>query len=238
MNYNAAIVTGASENHYKSLKQFLKTVNKKNIKCYVYDLGLSQNSKNEIKNMDDIHFRIFDYSKYPNYYNININAGEYAWKAAIINEVMNELLIDGSINYLLWCDSGNKLFDPTISKIRHFLDLNHIFSPNSSNTILKWTHPLTLKWFSIGNEDEILKKEPRNGAILGFNISYSSVIEFIRAFNNCSSIKECIAPEGSNRENHRQDQAVFSILYYNYVKQHSLNIENKYLDITIHNDID
>jgi hypothetical protein len=29
-------------------------------------------------------------------------------------------------------------------------------------------------------------------------------------------IKECIAPHGSSRENHRQDQAVFTVLYYNY----------------------
>jgi len=238
MNNIIAIVTGASENHYKSLKQFLNTVNKKLVVCYVYDLGLSEISKNELKNINDIHFRTFDYSKYPSYYNIKVNAGQYAWKPAIINELTNELVVNGNIKYLIWCDSGNKLLDPTFSRIIDFLDKNYIFSPNSSNNILKWTHPLTLKWFSIENNNEILKKEPRNGAIMGFKINNSSVIDFIKQFADCASIKECIAPEGSSRENHRQDQSVFSILYYNYVKQNKLNIENNYLGITIHNDID
>jgi len=233
-----AIVTGASENHYKSLRQFLNTVNKKLVVCYVYDLGLSENSKNEMKNMNDIQFRTFDYSKYPSYYNINVNAGQYAWKPALINELTSELLINGHVKYLLWCDAGNKLFDPAVSKIRGFLDKNYIFSSNTSDNILRWTHPLTLKWFSIESENDILKRAPRNGAMMGFNISNPSVIDFIKKFAECASIKECIAPEGSNRENHRQDQSVFSILYYNYVKQHNLNIENNNLDISIHNDID
>ena len=86
-----AVVTGASQNHIKSLYQFLNTIDRSITRCYVYDLGLSEESSEDLKKIENIYFRTFDYSKYPSYYNININAGEYAWKPAIINEVTNEL---------------------------------------------------------------------------------------------------------------------------------------------------
>jgi hypothetical protein len=47
--------------------------------------------------------------------------------------------------------------------------------------------------------------------------------------------KNCIAPNGSNRQNHRQDQAVFSILFYKYLNTSSFS--NNYLGYTIHNDV-
>ena len=86
---------------------------------------------------------------------------------------------------------------------------------------------------------ELLTKANRNGAILGFNITNPDVINFIKEFARCASIKDCIAPEGSSRQNHRQDQAVFTILYYDFVDKHTgVEIGNSYFDITIHNDID
>jgi hypothetical protein len=34
----------------------------------------------------------------------------------------------------------------------------------------------------------------------------------VNRWKECAVTKECIAPEGSNRKNHRQDQAVLSVL--------------------------
>jgi hypothetical protein len=48
--------------------------------------------------------------------------------------------------------------------------------------------------------------------------------------------KEVIAPVGSSRANHRQDQSVFSILYYKYVGSDA--VSNVFLGYTIHNDSD
>jgi hypothetical protein len=234
-----AIVTGASQNHFKSLKQFINSIDFTNVRCYVYDLGLNNESYIELRNIPGINLRTFDYSKYPSYFNININAGEYAWKPAIINEVATDLVSEGNIKYLLWCDSGNKLIDPSLISIRNFINENKIYSPSSEGNITRWTYPLTIKWFSIPDNSPFLNYQNRNGAILAFKIDEPDVFEFINEFASCAAIKDCIAPEGSSRMNHRQDQAVFTILYFKFLEKNpNLKMENAYLHISIHNDCD
>ena len=80
-------------------------------------------------------------------------------------------------------------------------------------------------------------EENRNAACLGFNTKNDIVKGFITEFYNYSCIKECIAPEGSNRFNHRQDQAILTILYYKYKWNTSVD-GTKYIGHSIHNDID
>lgn len=235
------IVSGASQNHCKSLKQFLSTVAFDMFDCIVYDLGLEIESCDElIRLYPTINLVKFDYSKYPSYYNIHINAGEYAWKPAILNEVLKTVKeTKAPTEILIWCDSGNKIVNPHLTQLIPFTYANKIYSPSSSGDILRWTHPLTLSWFKIPTTSTFLKHCNRNGAILCFNITNDTVCNFITDFSRCASIKECIAPEGSSRANHRQDQAVFTVLYYMFINLNKgINICDRYLDITIHNDCD
>ena len=44
--------------------------------------------------------------------------------------------------------------------------------------------------------------------------------------NNCSLNKNIIAPEGSSRNNHRQDQSVLTMLMYLYEKSNGINLIN------------
>lgn len=235
------IVTGASQNHFKSLKQFLRTVNLHAVDCFVFNLGLDAASVSELQAFAGIHLRDFDYSKYPAYYNIHDNAGEYAWKPAIIKLVKDELaagehIIENTV--LLWCDSGNKLPTNTQHVYNYILDIK-VFSPSSNGDIRLWTHPKTLEFFSISSSDSILTNTNRNGAILGFALGDACVRMFIDALDSHAATKDCIAPEGSNRSNHRQDQAMFTILYYKFIQEHSLpKCTDEYLGIRIHCDID
>ena len=227
------IVTGASQNHSKSLKQFLGTLKNVQIplQCYVYDLGVEEATLNSIKEVyPTFIYKKFDYSKYPDYFNININTGEYAWKPAIIEEVSNE--VEGVI---LWCDSGNKI----LSSLQHLYNIiksQGIYSPVSSGDILKWTHPLTLNYFNINKSSGMLRLQNRNGACLGFDTSKKEVKDFIVKFSKLAQDKSCIAPPGSSRQDHRQDQAVFTVLYYQFFNHKST--ENNYISFSIHNDID
>ena len=89
-------ITACSQNHSKSMIQFLYSLHNNSgqiFKCYVYDLGdLTNEYKQNLLNVfPNIVLKIFDYSKYPSYFNIQIKAGEYAWKPNIINEVLEEL---------------------------------------------------------------------------------------------------------------------------------------------------
>lgn len=87
--------------------------------------------------------------------------------------------------------------------------------------------------------DPLFHQIPRNGAIMGFHINHPAIRSFINEFARCAQIKECIAPEGSNRTNHRQDQSVFTIMYYRFFEEYKeYHIVDDYLDMRIHCDID
>jgi hypothetical protein len=233
------IITGASDNHYLSLINMINSFVKYNEKNYliVYNLGLTDenwnNLKNKFNNYTFIIYKIFDYSKYPEWFNINIEAGQYAWKPTIIYNTFLEY--DNEI--ILWMDAGN-LIKNNLLELEKFITNNFIYSAISSGDIKKWTHPTTITYLKCS----CLNMINRNAACLGFNTTVNSVKNFLLEFYNCSQIKECIAPDGSNRNNHRQDQAVFTILFYKYLSQNNIvyNHQNgsQYIGYTIHNDVD
>lgn len=68
------VVSAASENHAKSLIQFLNSLflHEKDIQCYVYDLGLNQETVDLLKQFNII-YKKFNFERYPDYFNISIN---------------------------------------------------------------------------------------------------------------------------------------------------------------------
>jgi hypothetical protein len=206
----------------------------------VYDLGLDTQSMLVLKHRN-IRYRLFDYNKYPDYFQINVNAGEYAWKPIIIQKTMNEILEThtNSPKILLWCDAGDLMRDKSLQNLKSHILRNKIYSPDSEGCIPHYMHPKTLDWFSKQHAYPLLGLSNRNGAILGFYIDDPSVQEWIQKFYDCALEKECIAPEGSSRSNHRQDQSVFTILYHLFFLQNtSLRQENSCFGIDYHKDID
>lgn len=206
------IITGASQNHSKSLKNFLSSIDHyadMPYTCIVYDLGINIDTLNDLKTyFPKYEFRYFDYTKHPSYFNITVAAGEYAWKPAIIYEVGKE-----ASDAIIWCDAGD-LINGSLKSIYNTIKSDTIFSTVTQADILKWTHPLTLKWFNIDKNSPLLRMPNRNGAIIGIDCAKQKCKELIKMLNDCAHDKSCIAPEGSSRANHRQDQAVFTILYY------------------------
>ena len=60
----------------------------------------------------------------------------------------------------------------------------------------------------------ILKKSNLTGGLIGVNTSNKNAIKLVKKWEKYSLIQECIAPQGSSRKNHRQDQSILSILKY------------------------
>lgn len=232
MNQKIILITGCSSNHYKSLLQFINSFKKyeNEIKLIIYDLGLSQSELLFLRNSFNYEVNCFNYSKYPPFVNIKINAGEYAWKPILINEVFEK----NRNSIIIWMDSGN-LFQSDLNDLVCTIKNNKIYSPSSSGTIKDWTHPKTLKFMKF---DDNFSLRNRNGACVGFDCTTDWVEELIKEWTGCSLIKECIAPDGSSRKNHRQDQSLLTILYYKYHKEHKFEIINEYIGFTIHNDIE
>lgn len=207
------IVTGASANHELSLIQFIYHCfnnNKKNIIIVVWDLGFSKVFLNKfkyiLKRYNNIIYKIFNYTHYPSYFDINRRKGEYAWKPIIINITFYMMK-----RTLLWLDSGCIVND-SLYKVFHEINHYQCLSIFSSGTIKKWTHIGMIEYYNISNN--IVQKRTCNGALVGFkwNSKISKII--LNEWVECALIRTCIAPKGSNRKNHRQDQSALSILLY------------------------
>ena len=109
------ILTGASDNHYFTMIQFINSFikNKVDANLVIYNLGINTKRWEELiqkYNTYKFIFKIFDYSKYPKWFDINVNAGEYAWKSAIIYE--SYIAFPDEI--IIWMDSGNIINDNLI----------------------------------------------------------------------------------------------------------------------------
>ena len=224
------IITGSDSRYYKSLKQLLLSIllYEKNTKVIVFDLGLSNEESNELKRQfRKIELRKFDYSKYPEYLNIKKNAGEYAWKPVIISNILDEFK-----SSVFWMDAGNVICSPLIT-IRKIIKLTGFYSPFSEGNIFKWTHHETLKFLKVSKN--IQYKRNLSGGCVAINYDFDKVKKTIHKWKDCALTKECIAPEGSSRKNHRQDQAVLSILAYqaNIVNR----LFNKFYGFKIHQNI-
>ncbi len=206
---------------------------------HFFDLGLMNEHKdivlqktNQLISKEHIKFKynFFDFSKYPEWVNINNNVGQWAWKAQCILEVMNSIE-DYSSSYLFWCDSCNIVVN-NLSELQDFLNTNGIFSNRTPGFIYNWCHQKCIEYFinekMIRQEllDFIVYGQMRNGAISCYYLGFDWVREFIREYAHYSLVKEAIYPDSSSRDNHRQDQSVLSILYYYYQSKYKFNIDN------------
>ncbi len=229
------IVTGSDSSHFKSLYQLLVSLNRyeKNTKVLIYDLGITDQESEILKNdFSNFELRKFDYSKYPSYFNIKINAGEYAWKPVIINDVLNECKTS-----VCWLDGGNKVTKPLIL-LRKVIEFYGFYSPFSKGIISDWTHPKSLEYLDVLNDKNLLKQKNLNGACVAVDYNNIKARQVIKNWSDAAKTKDCIAPQGSSRENHRQDQAILSVLVYKYLFDIGKKMTYRKFGFKTHQDID
>jgi Protein of unknown function (DUF1647) len=202
---NICFVSGASSNHFKSLKNLIQSV----LKFYpgepfiVFDLGLEQQEVDEIKNI--VKVEKFDYSHWPEHVNIkNDQAGGYAWKPIIIHEVAKR-----TGKAILWLDAGDVVVAP-LEPVFSIIEKNGYFSPCSSHNIRKFCMAKTLEYIKI--PDDHLNFPSIAAAIVGIDINHSLGSRVLEEWFKLSLIKECILPEGGTYQNNRHDQNILSCL--------------------------
>ncbi len=201
------MVTGADRTHFKSLCNLLGSVAKwePEMRCIVYDLGLEPDQRSDLAAaFPSREVRRFDYSRYPAFFNIRVNAGEYAWKPVIFSEVFEECRCSVG-----WFDAGNLLYEP-LYRMRKVVQTMGFYSPLAKGTIAEWTHPATLAWLNAGAS--IARCQNLAGYCVAANYRSPKARQFVERWKQCALTKDCIAPAGSNRGNHRQDMSVLSIL--------------------------
>ncbi|RIA89690.1 hypothetical protein C1645_824452 [Glomus cerebriforme] len=230
------IITGASKNHFCPLKSFLYTINQ-TIEGYnkanliVYDLGLSDEQRKELDQMRMKGYltklKLFDWSKYPSFWNIKIARGEYAWKPGMIHEISKEYP-----GIIIWLDSGTKLQRKFLLNLNKFLDdFDGFVSPRSPGVMKDWTYPGVYDYF---NDDHTKFDDlPNcNGASIAFDTKRTQSL--IDVWYECALDKNCIAPPGSSRKNHRQDQALLT--YFAAKEGRICDQDRYYFGFHIHDD--
>jgi hypothetical protein len=229
------IISGADSSHFRSLLQLINSIKifeKGKIKVLVYDLGLTKDETAFLSLLHpDIQLRRFEYEKYPSSYNININSGNYAWKPAIIYE---EYFSMSKNNMLFWLDAGCFVKKP-LSLVRASIHFTGFYSPFGGGTNKNWTHYKTIERLGLKGEED--KKMLASG-IVGLKTGFIRNDKLVKSWYQASQIEEIIAPAGSSKDNHRQDQSLLSLLYYNaYKLSKPPLISHKGLEILAHKDI-
>ena len=206
------IVTASDNIFFESLCQLIRNLKKyeEDIQIIIYDIGLEREQKSKLlTEFKDIKYKEFNFSNYPVFIGKRDEykkLGHYAWKSIIIHKELTE-----SKNQILWFDTGN-LITKKLTLLRIVLTAYGIFSPISNGTIKEWTHIETLKYLQVSKS--IQNKRNLTGGIIGFDWSNHYARKIAEDWKKYSTKKECIAPPGSDRGNHRQDQSIFSILKY------------------------
>ena len=240
------IITAADKSHEKSLIQLLSSIDQfePNALVKVYDLGLSRRALVYIENnFLRLDFQIIkvNFADHPDWMNVgNETKGEYAWKPLVISDSVNNILEgkNKSNTTILWLDAGDKLYK-NLRTIRRYIQCYGFWSPASDGVIKDWTHQGLLDKIKLNRNQ--LNSNNLNGAVIGFSLASKKALNLLEKWTTLSQEKDFIAPEGSSRANHRQDQALLTVLAYKCSMQPKELKVLTYPDksgILIHSDID
>lgn len=202
------IVTGADFTHGQSLLQLLESACRfePTSRVVAFDLGLRENQLLALSKLSpQVEVRPFSFAELPDWMNIRVAAGEYAWKPIIVSRVLPECA-----GPLLWMDAGN-VIERRLDRAYAEIVRRGFFSPRSTGDLAKWTHEKTLEYFG---RDKSWAQGLRNvnAACVGFDPRNERAMQLANAWFSGARDKNAIAPEGSSRANHRQDQALLSVL--------------------------
>ena len=231
------IVTGADYTHFKSLLNLIDSINKyeNDSELVIYDLGLNKEQLNQLQNHGvGARLKNFNFNNYPNFYSERSETdgklGSYAWKSAIVKEVLEETT--GSV---LWLDAGDKI-TKKLTFIKIVLTSLGIYIPYSPGIISQWTHTKTLEKMKI--DEKKFKKRNLASGMVGFNSNNQIALKIVNEWYEKSKDKELIAPEGSSRSNHRQDQSLLTLISYKENIVFKLPATHKLFGIIVHQDPD
>lgn len=154
-----------------------------------------------------VELREFNYSAHPSFFNVEENAGEYAFKGTIINQVVQELSSTTttissrkySQSFLYWLDAGQEITSSRLlQKDFRIAKKQGIYTPSSPGPLKKWTRQGTSDYLGL-DFDVYNSTETRicsSGIVLVDITNETIKNNVIKPWASCSQHKECIAPKG------------------------------------------
>ncbi|CAG8596620.1 4014_t:CDS:2 [Paraglomus occultum] len=214
------IVTGASSNHFCAVHAWIYRtytaislafpINAARPRVIIYNLGLSPWHISILTSLQSsgliTELRTFNFTKYPAFWDLTVARGQYAWKPGIVEEIARDF--PGKI---LWLDAGTYVRTSMLQNFEKLLEKNNGFmSPRSGGSFFHWTHPGLFEYFDVPVPKEFENISNCNGAAFAFDTRTAD--KLLTDFVDCAYHKDCIAPPGSSRKNHRQDQAALTYI--------------------------
>ena len=209
-NTDLYLITYSNQRYFKALQNLIGSVHfwEPDLRIVIYDIGMNENQVHEILNWKNVLYKKFNFSLYPPHVQKLKN---YAFRPIIWNETFH------NYGYTFVQDAGQE-FIKKIDPIRNIIQKEGFFSSTfEESTLPKFktlTHPLTEKYLNI-----TLQKPHCEGGIIGFKKDHprgEDIRKLLHDAAACSLVEECIAPEGSIRDNHFYDQAVLTLLTQKY----------------------
>ena len=203
------------------------------IEVVIIDIGLTEKQLVFLKNNFSYKIKKFNFDNFPIFfkdYDSDGKLGSYAWKApALFNEFYK------SEKNIIYLDAGCEL-RKSLNSLKFIILKNGFYSPESSNNIEYWTHPQTLKIMKA--KKNLLRKRNFSSGIVGMAIDNEINQMIIEDWAKFSQIKDVIAPKGSSRKNHRQDQSILNILVHQNLKSYMIPRTHKIFGILKHQNKD
>jgi hypothetical protein len=215
------VVTAASSNHFGPLQYLLASLRALDARVECYDLGLTPAEVRALPRWTGFLYHKFEFAAYPPHMDVAIHAGEYAWKPAIVAAVVDRVRAAGHQADVLWADAGS--FFHSLDRIADRIRASGgLWVRRSSGTMRQWTHPLMFECLQ-ADAAAYADRPNADATLIGFATGSATADARDALYQNivqpwlaCAMNRHCIAPEGSSRQNHRQDQAVLSYLVHRH----------------------
>lgn len=223
------ILTGADRGYFRELCQLLLSARRHGVlhRCRVFDLGLSSRQRRRLEELfHPIDIRTFPFDAHPPH--VRMAARSYAWKPIILAESMIE---DGCP--VLWLDSATVIHSD-LEDLRRKITRDSQYVPISGgrdSTVERWTHQATLERLSVPPGDPLRQARQRAGGVCGFDPTFPLVLDLVLRWRDLALDAGCIVPPGSNRSNHRQDQAILTILLLRAARDRGLVLTPEEIDV-------
>ena len=221
--------------YFKSLINLINSILKyeKEPDIVLYDIGFLPNELDILKEKYDLKIVKFQFNNYPSFISKRDKfnkLGSYAWKAVVLWDEYSK----GDKN-IIYLDAGC-LITKELKLLKFVLRKVGYFSPESSNKVVDWTHKKTLENLNV--DRKIYYKRNISAGMLGFTIDNFRVYELLKSWYENSIVEDNIAPLGSSRINHRQDQSILTILTHQKFNHLLLPRTHKLFGILKHQVVD
>ena len=230
------LVTGCDHKYFpyliRSLNNIFNIINNEmhinlNINVVYYDLGLSNEQSEYIKNSyPKLIYETFNFSEYPEHLSLEKYTGincSYAWKAVIVYNVCEKYK-----DIVHWFDTKNLYIN--FNNIINIVLEENIYVPASNHDIKKWTNIKTIEYM---DGFKYIDNISRAAGVVTINYNIKWCQDIINDWKNYSLIKDCIIPDGTNRNNHRQDQSVLGLLYFKYQEKYNFKVIDDFIDVEV-----